>query len=451
MRIVSPQRTFALQRLSSHMPIRRLRVGVVSGADMGKTAEAPSERLTIGTAEGNDLVLTDPAVSRYHLELAVREDCVAVTDLGSTNGTWIGSVRIERSLVPLGTEIGVGRSRLGLLAAEPALEELHPESVFGDLCGESQPMRRLMAKLTKVARSDAAVLIVGESGTGKELMARGLHDGGPRASAPFVTVDCGALSPALVTSELFGHERGAFTSAERSHVGAFERAQGGTIFMDEVGELPSELQTHLLGVLERRRVRRVGGTEDIPVDVRIVSATNRDLRSEVNVGRFRLDLYYRLAVVAVDVPPLRNRSGDVPLLLEHFLRELGHDGAVADTFSPDLVRRLEEHRWPGNVRELRNFVEAALVTGEVPFLAHSGIRRTTQPPRRQTSTYPGPGPGFDLDRPYKDARSAVLARFEAQYLARLMERSGGNVSRAAREAAMTRSHLFELLRRNGLK
>jgi DNA-binding NtrC family response regulator len=253
-----------------------------------------------------------------------------------------------------------------------------------------------------------------------------------------VTVDCGALSPTLVASELFGHERGAFTGADRQHVGAFERAEGGTLFLDEIGELPGALQATLLGVLERRRFRRLGGRADITVDVRIVSATHRDLRAEVNAGTFRLDLYYRLAVVVMRVPPLRERVDDIPLLVEHFLRESGHDGPVAELFSPAALRSLAEHHWPGNVRELRNLIEATLAMGEAPVLERTG--QAVAGAAADPTTVP-----------YKDARAAVLAEFERRYLSALLARAHGNVSLAAREARMDRSHLIDLLRRHQLK
>ncbi len=439
--------TFNLPRLATQMRVQRLRVAVSAGADLGKAALASGERITVGSAEGNDLVLADPAVSRYHLELEARDDGILVVDCGSTNGTWLGGARVERAIVPAGSELVIGQSRLAVQASEPALEPLHPEDAFGELRGQSRVMRRLMARLAKLAESDVPVLVVGESGTGKELSARALHDHGRRAAGPFVTVDCGSLSPALVASELFGHEKGSFTGADRAHAGAFERADGGTLLLDEVGELPADLQAHLLGVLERRRLRRVGGSEELEVDVRVVSATNRDLRAEVNAGRFRLDLYYRLAVVTLEVPPLRERAGDLAMLVEHFLRELGREARIGEVFAPAVVDRLEKHRWPGNVRELRNVVEAALATGEAPALRSD----RPDPARRPSSLRPGAPLSVDLDRPYKDARADLLARFEARYLERLMQRAEGNVSRAAREASMTRSHLFELLRKNGLK
>ncbi|HEY5240470.1 MAG TPA: sigma-54 dependent transcriptional regulator, partial [Polyangiaceae bacterium] len=310
----------------------------------------------------------------------------------------------------------------------------------GGLLGRSLPMRRAMAQLAKVAASSASVLLVGESGTGKELAARALHDESPRRAEPFEIVDCGSLVPTLVASELFGHERGAFTGADRTHVGAFERASGGTVFLDEIGELPKDVQPQLLGVLERRRVRRLGARSDVPIDVRVVSATHRDLRAEVNASAFRLDLYYRIAVVLVELPPLRERRGDVRPLVEHFLREAGCTDPPEKALPAGFLEMLAAHHFPGNVRELRNLVEAALATGESP------------PPNRGPEGIGGKDAvDAALAGTYRDARDAVLADFEASYLVKLLERAQGNVSKAARLASMDRSHLTQLLQKHGLR
>jgi DNA-binding NtrC family response regulator len=433
--------TVSLPHLSPHLPVYRLHVTVVDGPDRGAAFTASGDRVTVGTAAGNDLVLRDETVSRYHLELIGLEHGIDVIDHGSTNGTRVGPARVQRAVVDPGTILQLGLTRLQVSAGERAFVELHTIEELGQLRGKSAVMRRLMALVGRLAASDVAVLLVGESGTGKELIAHALHEESARAARPFVTVDCGALAPTLVASELFGHERGAFTGADRLHQGAFERAHGGTVFLDEIGELPPELQASLLGVLERKRFRRVGGRDEIPVDVRIVSATNRDLRPEVNASTFRLDLYYRLAVVSVEVPPLRDRAEDVAMLVEHFLRDCGYEGPVARYFPADVMRRLEEHRWPGNVRELRNVVEATLAMGEAP----AGLAASEGPPR------PRAGVPANFDRPYKESRAAMLDEFEKRYIERMLERCGGNVSRAAREACITRTHVNELIRKHGLR
>jgi DNA-binding NtrC family response regulator len=427
------------RRDARSVPVRSLSAEVVEGPDRGRSASAALDRLTIGTAEGNDLVLTDRTVSRYHLELEAAADGIAVRDLGSTNGTRVGTVLLSAGRVPPGAVLSLGGSRIAVGEGADVPVPLHGSDGLAGIRGSTATMRRLMAQIERVARTDAAVLVQGESGTGKELVARALHDLGPRGGKPFVTVDCGALAPTLVASELFGHEAGAFTGADRRHAGAFERADGGTLFLDEVGELPQTLQPALLGVLERRRFRRVGGREELAVDVRVVSATHRDLRGDVNAGRFRLDLYYRLAVVVLAIPPLRERPDDIPLLVSSFLAECGEEPQASALLSPDALAVLEAHRWPGNVRELRNFVEASVAMGEAPPLAAAE----------------GPA-GEDamaalLERPWKEARGALLHELEGRYLVRLMERARGNVSRASRLARLDRGHLTDLLRRHGLK
>jgi len=417
-----------------HLPIDTFRVSVV-----GTTATTDAlDRVTVGTASDNDLVLEDRGVSRYHLELERTPQGIEVRDLGSTNGTRIGAVTVMQARVPPGAELLVGSTTLRVDAGGRTDAPMHPEPKLGGIVGSAPAMRRLMAKVERAAQSDVAVLLTGESGTGKERIARALHELGPRRGGPFVTVDCGALAPTLVASELFGHEPGAFTGAQKRHLGAFERAEGGTIFLDEIGELPESLQPNLLGVLERRRFRRLGGQSEVAVDVRVVSATHRDVRRAVNQGRFRLDLYYRLAVVTLQVPPLRERVEDVPVLAAHFLRELGWEHPEKLLRGPTL-RALERHHWPGNVRELRNFVEATVAMGEAPPLQDVAPAGDEDPIASL------------LGLTYKEARATLLGRFEARYLEALLERAEGNVSKASRMAKMDRGHLTDLLRRHGLK
>jgi DNA-binding NtrC family response regulator len=434
-----------LQHRTAGLPVRTLKIEVTTGPDAGKVFTSSESTATVGTAEDNDLRLTDSTVSRYHLELRCRGDRILVVDPGSTNGTAAGTAMIERGSVPPGTVLDLGRTQLRVSDGQTVTVEIHRGEQLGELRGGTPSMRRLMARIDKVAQTDVPVLLIGESGTGKELIAQAIHEGGPRKDKPFVTVDCGSLSPGLVASELFGHERGAFTGADRRHTGAFERAQGGTVFLDEVGELPAALQTTLLGVLERRRFRRVGGTEEIETDARIVSATNRDLRAEVNGGTFRLDLYYRVAVVRLEVPPLRERTDDIPMLIEHFLKETGSKTPMASLFPKTMMDALRAHHWPGNVRELRNVVEALVATGEAPALdpeigGAKGQASAALPARPAA-----------LEASYRDARKQVLEAFEVEYLQKLLERSKGNVSQAARLADMDRSHLIDLLRRHNLR
>ena len=421
------------------LPVRTLSVKVVGGPDAGLSLTDATEAVTVGLAEGNALRLTDPSVSRFHVELSRRGDKVLVRDLGSTNGTLVHGLVLLDAAVPPGTVLQLGHTQLEVGGGQTKSLELSEADALGPLKGQAPVMRALLARIDKAARTESAALLTGESGTGKELIARALHERGPRAKKPFVTVDCGSLSPGLVASELFGHERGAFTGAERKHLGAFEQADGGTVFLDEIGELSPALQASLLGVLERQRFRRVGGSEDISVDVRVVSATHRDLRAAVNAGTFRLDLFFRLAVVKLDVPPLRARLDDLELLIGHFLREAGSEASLEQLFPKDTLAALRAHQWPGNVRELRNLVESTLAMGETPALEPAAPAPGTE------AALPGP------ERTYKDARAELLHRFEASYLGKLMVVTKGNVSAAARHAKMDRSHLIELLQRHGLR
>ena len=424
------------------LSVRALQVEVVDGQDKGLQPEGDIDVVSIGTGTTNTLVLTDPTVSEYHAELLRTPEGIVLRDHGSTNGTFVSGIRIKEATVPAGVEIKVGRSALRVVDGQKVEVEVHGEEHLGELWGRSESMRRLMARMRRAAMTDAPILIVGKSGTGKELIARAVHDLSARQPNTFITVDCGAMSPNLVASELFGHERGAFTGADRQHIGAFERANGGTIFLDEIGELPNELQPILLGALERRRFHRVGGQKEISVDVRVLAATNRDLRSEVNASRFRLDLYYRLAVVSLQVPALRERPEDIDVLVKRFLEQCGDARSVSEVFDAEVMAQLQRHAWPGNVRELRNLVEATLAMGEAPTL-----------PREEAGSVSGSGSSnLDiLSLPYKEARAAVLHDFESHYLKHWLEQTEGNVAKASREARMDRSHLFQLLRRHNLR
>ena len=418
--------------------VRKLRVRVDGGPDAGAScAPDDGERLAIGTAADNALVLRDPAVSRYHLELARTADGVSVVDLGSRNGTWANGVRVERAIIAAGTQLKLGDTTLTVEEAgntvAPPLAEV-PRSA--ELVGDSEAIREVARLVHKLARVDSSVLIQGETGVGKEVVARAIHEASPRRDKELVIVDCGSMPASLIASLLFGHERGAFTGADQRRAGAFERAEGGTVLLDEIGELPLDVQPALLGVLERRAFTRVGGSQAIDVDVRVLAATHRDLRAEVNAGRFRADLYYRLAVAKILIPPLRERPDDIEQLVAHFVQRLT-GVAELGPLAP-AIDQLRSHPWSGNVRELRNVVEAAVVMGELDLADGSARIPAAATPAGTVAAY-------------RDARASALHRFEAEYLRTLIDRSGGNASEAARLARMDRPYLLTLLRKHGLR
>jgi DNA-binding NtrC family response regulator len=433
---------------ASSIQVRRCRLVVISGPDRGAQAEVERAWIRVGAQAGCDLVLRDRLVSGHHFEIALDETGYRLRDLESTNGTFVAGHRVRDAYLNPGTVIYAGESRLRFEPLdESATVELSPRDRFGDLVGGSVAMRALYAVLERVAPTDASVLVTGETGTGKELVAEAIHQHSARSGGPFVVVDCGSIPDNLIASELFGHERGAFTGAVAGHAGAFEQAQGGTIFLDEIGELPLELQPNLLGVIERRQVRRLGGARSVPLDFRVIAATNRDLPSEMNRGRFRSDLYYRLAVVQVRVPPVRERPDDIPLLAEHFLELLAAGAPDPPRLSRETLDNLRQHRFPGNVRELRNLIERSVVLADSGGLA-------AQPPAAEAEAGEG-GRGVvrmevDESVPYRLARQRLVGVFDASYLKQLLRRHGGNVSRAARAAGLDRMTVHKMLQRVGL-
>jgi DNA-binding NtrC family response regulator len=419
--------------------IRRFRVTAIAGPSRGAMWTEAAERCAIGSHRSNDLVLDDPTVSRFHCELAIVDDVVRVRDLDSRNGTVAGAIAIADATVRAGVVLALGHSEVRIdVDAETAELPASEQPAFGALVGDSAVMRELFAQLEKVAATDATVLLAGETGTGKEGAAEAIHDAGKRAGKPFVVVDCGAIPANLLEAELFGHEPGAFTGATERRVGAFEQASGGTLFLDELGELPAELQPKLLRALESREIRRLGGSETIRCDLRLIAATNRDLRAEVNRGSFRADLYYRLAVVKITLPALRDRGRDIPVLARHLLARIGASlEAVAELTEPAFLDALAAAPWPGNVRELRNHLEQCVVFGE---------RRLPNAPGA-----PHPAAGIDPKIPYAVARRQAIDAFEAAYVARLVDAYAGNIALAAREVGVNRGYLHRLARRHGVR
>jgi DNA-binding NtrC family response regulator len=441
--------------------LRRAVVRVVDGPDRGKQVElVPNQAVSVGTSLDNQLQLRDMTVSRYHLELTLQRGEILVRDLDSMNGTYIGDVRIDRALVPPGTKLMIGGAAVMLEPDAgsippplPKQEEETPE--IPGLIAQGPAMREVARSIARLARSNVTVLLHGETGTGKEVLARAVHELSDRKDQPFEVVDCGSMAPTLIASELFGHERGAFTGAHAERAGAFERAHGGTVFLDEIGELPLDLQPMLLGVLERRRFKRVGGAKERSIDVRVVAATHRDLRNATNLGTFRADLYFRLAVARVVIPPLRERPDDIEALVRHFAEQLTGD-PNAQPFDRATMEALESHPWSGNVRELRNVVESAIAIGSVVLEGqHVGVADGSQPLTAEggvISVAGGEGgspPGFD--QPYRDARARAINDFERAYLSWLIQACGGNASEAARRARMDRPYLLGLLRKHGLR
>jgi DNA-binding NtrC family response regulator len=448
--------------------VRRCRLEVLGGPDAGLVRDIEAPVIRIGARRGTEVQLTDSQVSGMHCEIRLDERGYRLRDLDSTNGTFVSGLRVNDVYVPPATIIQLGGTRLQFQPLGESVEvALSPRTSFGGLLGRSVVMRELFARLEKLAASDATVLISGETGVGKEVVAESLHEQSPRASGPFVVLDCGSIPQNLVESELFGHERGSFTGAVASYAGAFERAHRGTLFLDEIGELPLEMQPRLLRALERREVRRIGGSRTIAVDIRVVAASNRDLGVEVNRGRFREDLYYRLAVARLHVPPLRERRDDVDLLIEHFLATTPN--AQGAKLSPETVELMRKHEWPGNVRELRNVIERAVLLSEAPgkeggVLFTGRLRATGQlaaisGPEPGSGPAPGPGTGADgevlevpIDTrvPYKLAKQNLVSEFERRYIRQLLAEHGGNISAAARVAGIDRMSIHKLLHRLGI-
>ncbi len=409
-----------------------LELMVVAGPDRGRSLPLePGKTYSVGKDPACDLLLSDPDVSRRHLELVVHADRIAVRDLGSTNGSFYGGVRFDRIHAGPGAALTLGSTEMRIVAPDSA----GAVQQFGQLLGRSPSMRDLFTMARRAAASDTPVLIQGETGTGKELLAAAIHEASPLADKPFVICDLAGIPRTLIESELFGHVRGAFTGAERNRSGAFTEANGGTLFLDEIGELDLELQPRLLRVLESGQVKQVGKSTYDAVDVRVVAATNRDLEEEVSAGRFRRDLYHRLAVVRLELQPLRSRPDDIPLLVEHFLTASGPEVSQA------TMAALRSYEWPGNVRELRNVLERAITLAPEARVLDAGIIGLPE----AAATAPS---GHDLT--FRQAKGALIDHWEREYISELLRRADGNVSEAARRGGMGRVSLHRLLRKHGL-
>jgi transcriptional regulator with GAF, ATPase, and Fis domain len=437
--------------------IEKLRITISSSPhdqEQGRTLDFAQDEVRIGKSEELDVTLGDGAVSHEHLSLRADKHGWMLVDLGSTNGTFAGDMRIDRVTVREPLQVTVGKT---VLRVEPLGEhieqEISSQRSFGRMLGHSDQMREMFAVLEKVAASELTVLVEGETGTGKELAAEGLHSASGRAGE-LVTVNCGAIPRELIESELMGHVKGAFTGAVSDRAGAFAAADRGTLFLDEIGELPIDMQAKLLRALEHGVVKPVGSDRNLPVDVRVVAATNRNLAQEAERGDFRQDLYYRLAVVVVRIPPLRTRLEDLPLLVDHIQGELNRRRAAAEQpprppLDDNALALLKHYDFPGNVRELRNIVERWSVLGT--YAAPGNPTMQGQASDDATDLGGGNVDGTLLELAYHEAKDAWVERFERSYVTRALERASGNVSQAARDAKVDRRHLQRLMARYGIR
>jgi DNA-binding NtrC family response regulator len=418
----------------------RCQLVVIDGPDRGRAIRL-DRKIVVGTRDDCDLTLADDRVSGRHVELEPDGARFRATDLESTNGTLFEGSLIARVVVPIGATFKIGKTFLRILPVrEPVDVEPSQSRTFGDLVGESLAMREVFAVLELAADSDITVLLEGETGTGKELAARAIHEASARKKGPFVAIDCGALPEALLESELFGHVRGAFTGASATRKGAFARADGGTIFLDELGAIAPAVQARLLRVLEQRTVKPVGADDERPVDVRVVAATRDDLDALVATGAFRPDLSYRISVLKIVIPPLRARREDIRILVETMMKR---SGLEAGEIRGENLDRLLVHDWPGNVRELRNAVERA--TALSPRAASFAELSLSLTPMAGSDPL-----SIRTDLPFTEAKQEIVSAFELRYLRDLFTRCDGNVAATAREAQMDRKHLRSLLEKHGL-
>ena len=442
--------------------LRKARLLIHPGLPKQRELVFDQNVITIGTVADNDVVIEDETVSRHHCRIVQEDDDYVLVDPGSTNGTFINGVRIREAFLAPGLILTVGSTQIQFSPMDEHVEVVPSESEkFGSIVGRSVAMREIFGILEKIAPTTATVVIEGETGTGKEVFAKTIHQMSKRSEAPFIVFDCGAVPESLIESELFGHEKGSFTGAIMTRKGLFEMAHGGTIFLDELGELSLDLQPKLLRVLEQREVRRVGSNKSTPVNVRVIAATNRNLEEEVRAGRFREDLFYRLSVVRLTLPSLRDRVEDIPLLVKHFLGQLEINKGAAGELrvrqaSPAALAALTRYTWPGNVRELVNVVERACSFAEGDTMQPDDlpdyITGSGEPLRSSQEMAMIDAPGRDqlVELPFKDAKEEWISSFERDYILELLKRHHGNISQASREADIDRKYFRKLMVKHGI-
>jgi len=447
--------TVVQQRDASEAPSEVVFVlTITEGPERGRTFrldETTPTRTLIGTSPACEIRLTDREVSRRHAGLERVGSALKVSDLSSTNGTWVDRVKVFEAELQGGEFLRVGSTMFQVDVEHAGREAQLPSVVaFGRVVGASREMRRLYPLVARLAQTSVPVVIEGETGTGKEALAESIHEMGPRANGPFVVFDCTAVPPSLVEAELFGHERGAFTGALQGRKGVFEQAHGGTLLIDEVGDLDLSLQPKLLRAIERFEVRRIGGDRWLRVDVRVLAATRRDLDREVQAGRFRDDLFHRLAVARIELPALRNRIGDVAVLAAHFWREMGGDPRALSTA---LLQRWEDYDWPGNVRELKNTIARQLALGDLADVRPERPASVRPPPLPVSSGGLGAAVGaggdaidafVEMGLPFPQARDRILDEFEQRFVARVLAQHGGDVAKAAAASGIGRRYFQKL-------
>ena len=421
--------------------VQKMSLVITDGENDPKRVPVEQDLFTIGKDPGCDLVLQDRTVSRRHLEIEKQGGTYFVRDLGSTNGTMIDGTRIKEAFLSHGAVISVGNVEI---VFQPYYESLKSEQdqcdTFGSLIAANSSMKSIMGLMRVASNSGTTILLQGETGVGKSALARAMHDEGSRKEAPFVVFDCSSVPPTLMESELFGADKGAYTGATKSRPGACEQAHGGTLFLDEIEDLSLDMQSKLLRVLEEREIRRLGSTRSVALDIQIITSCQIDLSIAVKEGRFRSDLYYRIAVICVEIPALRDRPEDIPLLCDHFFKEVQGDHTWA-RLTPALQEQLLAYSWPGNLRELRNVLERIQCIGPSSFLKMN----VDSDIKEEGSSF-----SYDLNRPFKEIKEELIITFEREYLQRLLDRSKGRIAPAAREAGLNRKYFYDLLNKHGL-